>query len=218
MKAQRHFKGIWIPAAVWLDKTITPTEKFLLAEIQSYDDGRGCPASNAELAKPFQSTPASIAVMVTKLVKAKKLVRISSRPRLIRCAVDMVQDRKEQPQRPKVAVSEPELIYRMYPRKVAKPKAIAAIKKAIKSEGYDDIERATQLFAALWDGVSAKDKTFCPHPATWFSQERYNDEPDTWTRPEVDASTQRKAPATGDATWSKEKFEQDQTKNQNNDE
>jgi len=28
----------------------------------------------------------------------------------------------------------------------------------------------------------AGDKSFLPHPSTWYNQERYNDDPATWVR------------------------------------
>lgn len=48
---ERVFRGVWIPSAIYLDNEITPTEKFLLAEIESLDLGSGCDADNGYLAK-----------------------------------------------------------------------------------------------------------------------------------------------------------------------
>jgi len=47
-KLSRHFKGVWIPAEIWLMKDIAITEKALWAEIDSlYDETKGgCYASN----------------------------------------------------------------------------------------------------------------------------------------------------------------------------
>ena len=33
---QRQFKGIWIPARIWLDKNLNATDKILLADIDSF--------------------------------------------------------------------------------------------------------------------------------------------------------------------------------------
>lgn len=74
-----------------------------------------------------------------------------------------------------------ESIYQTYPRKVGKPAALraitAAIKKGVKAE---DLLAITQRFAEAWSGEA--DLTYCPHPSTWFNEERYNDTPDTWRR------------------------------------
>ena len=42
----RGFRGIWIPAEIWLDKNLTVNEKVLLAEIDSLSKIDGCYASN----------------------------------------------------------------------------------------------------------------------------------------------------------------------------
>jgi DnaD/phage-associated family protein len=51
----RPFKGIWIPAEIWLDEKLTVTEKVLYAEIDSFcSKGRECFCSNAHFAKVLQ--------------------------------------------------------------------------------------------------------------------------------------------------------------------
>lgn len=70
-------------------------------------------------------------------------------------------------------------IFKAYPKKVAKPAALKAIQKAIKA-GADPaflLER-TKLFGQTY----GKDLSFCPYPATWYNQERFNDDPGTWKR------------------------------------
>lgn len=64
---KRDFKGIWIPKSIWLDESLTPTEKCLLAEIHSLDSGGGCFASNEFLASRLSMTPPSLANLLTKL-------------------------------------------------------------------------------------------------------------------------------------------------------
>ncbi len=65
---KRDFKGIWIPAAVWLDESLTITEKCMLAEIESLDnDERGCYASNEYLGKFLGISTGSAANMISKL-------------------------------------------------------------------------------------------------------------------------------------------------------
>ncbi len=74
-----------------------------------------------------------------------------------------------------------EEIYRLYPRKVAKPKALKAIRIALQKIPFNDLLSKTQDFAAARNG----DVAFCPHPATWFNEERYNDDPSTWAQSHV---------------------------------
>lgn len=47
---ERAFRGVWIPAEIYLDARLTPTEIYLLAEIDSRDVGDGCNADNKSLA------------------------------------------------------------------------------------------------------------------------------------------------------------------------
>lgn len=76
-----------------------------------------------------------------------------------------------------------ENMYEEYPRKVAKRYAISKIMAAIHN-GNDPVKmlEATKKFAASWRGCTSDDLRFCPHPATWFNQERFNDDPSTWVR------------------------------------
>lgn len=70
-----------------------------------------------------------------------------------------------------------EQIYQAYPRKVGKPNALKSILKQSGQYGFDKLLKASKTMASLWSG---QDMTFCPHPATWFNQERFNDDPSTW--------------------------------------
>lgn len=65
-------------------------------------------------------------------------------------------------------------IYQVYPRKVGKPKAIKAINKALTQTTPLDLLIKVKQYAEL---VADKDKKYIPHPATWFNEERYNDDP-----------------------------------------
>lgn len=91
---------------------------------------------------------------------------------------------RESPERERIA----EEIYACYPRKVAKDVAIKAICGAI-ARGTSPIvllER-TKAFAAARNG----DMDFCPNPATWFNQERFNDDPETWKASETKGKSNR---------------------------
>lgn len=67
-------------------------------------------------------------------------------------------------------------VYAAYPLKVGKPAAIRAITRAIGKHGFDQVFKATKRYAELRAG----DTSFMPHPSTWFNQERYNDDENTW--------------------------------------
>jgi hypothetical protein len=88
-------------------------------------------------------------------------------------------------------------IYHEYPRKVAKAAALKEIGKSITAvakrgatdnhEAFNgDIDLAagwlksrTVLFAKSPQG-QREDKTFIPHPATWFHRGQYDDDPSEW--------------------------------------
>lgn len=48
---ERAFRGVWIPAEIYLDERLTPTEVFLLSEIDSLDVGSGCREGDTFLAR-----------------------------------------------------------------------------------------------------------------------------------------------------------------------
>jgi len=67
--AKRDFKGIWIPKEIWLDHDLNPTEKILLAEINSLDSGNGCYASNKYLGQFIGKSTKTVANMLVDLRK-----------------------------------------------------------------------------------------------------------------------------------------------------
>lgn len=72
---QKKFKGVWIPAEIWENSDISWLEKCLWAEISALGTEKDpCYASNQYLASKLNSTPASIANMISKL-RHLKLVR-----------------------------------------------------------------------------------------------------------------------------------------------
>lgn len=68
--------------------------------------------------------------------------------------------------------------WKAYPRKVAKPVAIKAWRKAITKMETDKILEALEKQKLSDDWTKEKGK-FIPYPATWLNQERWNDEPPT---------------------------------------
>lgn len=69
-------------------------------------------------------------------------------------------------------------IYREYPKKVGKPDALKAIKRAMSKCDPIRLLELTKAYAARRNG----DLSFMPNPSTWFNQERFNDDPTTWER------------------------------------
>jgi len=62
------FKGIWIPAEIFLAEDLNPTEILLLAEIIALDGEDGCFASNAHFAKRFKVTQKYVSRVINMLV------------------------------------------------------------------------------------------------------------------------------------------------------
>lgn len=75
-------------------------------------------------------------------------------------------------------------LYQSYPRKVGKEAALKAIAKAIKKVPSDQLLKATRDYAAATARWPEDAKQFIPHPATWFNQGRYEDDPKEWERKE----------------------------------
>lgn len=91
-------------------------------------------------------------------------------------------------------------IYELYPRKVKKPEALKAVKKAIARECqklgsaesavvYLKVQTEKYDRSPAIRGKKERGETdFIPYPATWFNAESYNDEAD-WTRSGGSTST-----------------------------
>ena len=87
-----------------------------------------------------------------------------------------------------------EAIYAQYPRKVGKRTAIKAIVKAVKritannstEEGARRwLWKKVREYALSPAGQKSQDpaQDFRPHPATWFNQDRFYDDPAEWQKP-----------------------------------
>jgi len=68
-KLKRDFKGIWIPKEIYLNDQLSWTEKILIVEIDSLDQGKGCFASNKYLAKFLHKSESQIASCISSLRK-----------------------------------------------------------------------------------------------------------------------------------------------------
>jgi Helix-turn-helix domain len=74
--------------------------------------------------------------------------------------------------------SQAEAIYDAYPKKVAKPNALRAIRRALKRHSFERLLERTKLFAQTCD----REPRYIPNPSTFFNQERFADDPSTWRR------------------------------------
>lgn len=79
-----------------------------------------------------------------------------------------------------------DLWWKSYPKKVGKQGARAAYDRAVKRIATDRGITTSEAHKALLATVTAfaeSDKAkgqYCPHPATWLNEGRYDDDPETW--------------------------------------
>ncbi|MGO0684829.1 helix-turn-helix domain-containing protein [Pseudomonas fulva] len=70
MNTQRKFQGVWIPASLWLDRSLSTNEKVMLVEISSLeDDARGCFATNARFAEFFGLSISRVSEIISGLAE-----------------------------------------------------------------------------------------------------------------------------------------------------
>lgn len=67
-----------------------------------------------------------------------------------------------------------EAFWKYYPRKVGRPQAEKAMKKALKRDTQENILTGFEKHLHAW---SKCDKQYIPHPATWLNRDGWNDEP-----------------------------------------
>jgi DNA-binding transcriptional ArsR family regulator len=67
-------------------------------------------------------------------------------------------------------------IYGAYPKKVGKPDALKAIKRALQKKSFEYLLEKTKEYCDIRGG----NLSYVPNPSTWFNQERYDDSPSTW--------------------------------------
>ena len=71
----RDFKGIWIPAEIWLSKDLTVMEKLFLVEIDSLDNNASCFASNAYFSEFFGISKGRC-TQIIKSLEEKNFIKI----------------------------------------------------------------------------------------------------------------------------------------------
>jgi len=74
--SHRDFQGIWIPAALWKDRTLSMTQKVILLEVRSFQKhGMACFVSNEHLADLCGVTSSAIEKALQQLVQSGHLKR-----------------------------------------------------------------------------------------------------------------------------------------------
>ncbi|MCX6880708.1 MAG: hypothetical protein NTW21_43915 [Verrucomicrobia bacterium] len=80
-----------------------------------------------------------------------------------------------------------ESIYQEYPRKVKRPEALKAIKKALKTHPAEFLLEKVKAYS---QAIGWQELRFIPHPATWFNNARWEDDPAEWEQPAPRPQTQ----------------------------
>lgn len=73
-KHERAFKGIWIPAEIWLSDDLTVMEKIFLVEIDSLDNEHGCFASNKYFADFFGISKGRVSQIIKSLGDKNRII------------------------------------------------------------------------------------------------------------------------------------------------
>lgn len=198
----RAFKGIWIPAEIWLNERLSVMEKLFLVEIDSLDNDEGCRASNAHFSDFFNISKGRctqiikgleaknlIAVVLIRNGKVitKRLIRVVNK--LNRGSENIKQGYLENAEgsntsknnTKNMALSEEDQktfdnFWEIYPRRTAKPNAKKAFKKLkdkLSIVGLVSKDVHRRINNGEWDLAKMQ---FIPHPATYLNGERWNDE------------------------------------------
>lgn len=73
----RAFKGIWLPAEIWLADNLSAIDKIVLAEIDSLDGENNCIAGNEYLAKFCQCSEVTISRSIAKLIELGYITKVN---------------------------------------------------------------------------------------------------------------------------------------------
>lgn len=109
--------------------------------------------------------------------------------------------KEEEPSIPIVAnkkITPAETIYRAYPKKTDKQKALPLIEKAVKAHSYDFIMQKVKEYAYY---EKDQEKQYIPSPAVWFRNARWEDELYPRKKPSTTPSHKTEASAKKDSEW-----------------
>ncbi|WP_242176555.1 hypothetical protein [Pseudomonas sp. MONT-RG-20F-20-E-7-02] len=91
MSSNRDFRGIWIPAEIWLTKELTVGEKLMYVEIESLSKlQRGCFASNAHFAEMFSISNSRVSEIISSLA-VKGFVSVEQKRQGVRTVQRIIQ-------------------------------------------------------------------------------------------------------------------------------
>lgn len=91
MSSNRDFRGIWIPAEIWLTKELTVGEKLMYVEIESLSKlQRGCFASNAHFAEMFSISTSRVSEIISSLAN-KGFVLVDQKRQGVRTVQRVIQ-------------------------------------------------------------------------------------------------------------------------------
>lgn len=108
-----------------------------------------------------------------------EMMRLSGQP-LEKCYDELLkvayslQKRLVKKDEPDVPDPREEQLYQMFPRKVAKPAALKAIRRALKQTTFENLSNKIRLYASRCRADGTEERYIC-HPATWFNQGRWMD-------------------------------------------
>ena len=201
---ERDFKGVWIPRTVWLDSRLNALEKVILTEIDSLDNGeRGCYASNKRIADFCQCSETKVSTAISKLIKLgyiyvqkfdgrqrelkRRLSNFESQ-NLKECEADFKNLKQSNTNTNTVINTNKnnnskeadfETLWKMYPRKIGKPKALKAYQKAVKKGvTFETIKAGLEAYCRHIE-ANKTETAYIKHGSTWFNGECWNDEYNT---------------------------------------
>lgn len=73
-------------------------------------------------------------------------------------------------------------LYGIYPKKVGRKAALRAIELALKRAPYETILEGVRAYSEAISHWPKEQCRFVPAPATWFGQDRWDDDRSTWNR------------------------------------
>jgi hypothetical protein len=189
--------GVAMKAVGWIEET---PEGLQLPKYERHN-GRTAKArlTSAQRAKSSrsrdraQSSPERTETVRDERTKSASRIRMREEEEVRECAsahscsISADATSSDQPSRETIPSAKVEVIYRAYPRKVGKKKAIETIRKAIKDiaargkipvdDAADWLHERVVAFARSPAGQAGE---FTPHPSTWFQQGRYDDDDRDW--------------------------------------
>lgn len=201
---ERDFKGVWIPRTVWLDDRLNALDKVILTEIDSLDNGeRGCYASNRHIADFCQCSETKVSTAISKLIKLGYIYvqkfdgrqrelksRLSNfeRQNLKECEADFKNLKQSNTNTNTVintnknnntTEADFETLWKMYPRKIGKPKALKAYQKAVKKGvTFETVKAGLEAYCRHIE-ANKTETAYIKHGSTWFNGECWNDEYNT---------------------------------------